>query len=105
MNINELIGAVFAGDFDDHLPKIQEAIKSRSMLANSRSLIPGTMVTAHGLRPKYICGKPARVLRVNNTTVSVVFDPPVRNGAKVWRECRIPLSNLTVISTAVVGGS
>jgi len=39
---------------------------------------------------------------VNSETVSVIFDPPVRRGAKVWRKCRLPLACVEVIAEANV---
>jgi hypothetical protein len=100
MNINELIGAIQNGEHDQDLRRIEEACKHRMKRATANKLGVGAIVQAKNLRPKYICGQPAIVERVNSETVSVEFDPPVRRGHKVWRKCRLPLSCVEVIAPA-----
>ena len=103
MNTNELIGKIQGGELDQDLRRIEEACKHRMKRATANKLEPGAIVQAKNLRPKYICGQPAIVERVNTETVSVRFDPPVRHGHKIWRQCRIPLSCIEVIAAAQPG--
>lgn len=105
MNVNELIGAIQNGEFDQDLRRIEEICKHRLKRATANKLAPGAIVQAKNLRPKYICGQPAIVERVNTETVSVLFDPPVRRGHKVWRQCRIPLSCVEVTVPAPEKGA
>lgn len=104
MNINELVGAIQNGDMDQDLRRIKEACEHRMKRATANKLQVGAIVQAKNLRPKYICGQPAIVERINSETVSVEFDPPVRRGAKVWRKCRLPLACIEVLATASTKG-
>ena len=102
MNVNELVGAIQNGDMDQNLRRIKEACEHRMKRATANKLEVGAIVQAKNVRPMYICGQPAIVERINSETVSVVFDPPVRRGPKVWRKCRLPLGCIEVITTAKV---
>lgn len=101
MNVNELVGAIQNGEFDQDLRRLEEACKHRMKRATANKLEPGAIIQAKNLRPKYICGQPAIVDRVNSETVTVTFDPPVRRGHKVWRSgIRIPIQCVEVVAPA-----
>lgn len=100
MNKNEIVIAIQRGELDQALFEIQEACKHRQKRATAAKLSPGALVQLKNLRPKCICGEPAVVVRVNTETASIKFDPPVRRGSKIWRECRAPISCITVIAEA-----
>ena len=99
MNTNELVGKIQNGEMDQELRRIKEACEYRLKVSKKAKLEPGAIVRITNTRPKYLCGHNAIVNSVNQETVTVTFDPPVRNGNKVWRSgVRVPLSCLEVVA-------
>jgi len=66
LNVNELVGAIQSGDMDQDLRRIKKTCERRMKRATANKLDVGAIVQAKNLRPKYICGLPAIVERVNS---------------------------------------
>lgn len=71
----ELIGRIMAGDMDDHLPAISNALRSRQDVLtkeNKATLTAGCWVTlANRISPKYLAGARAEVIKVMKTNVRI----------------------------------
>lgn len=87
MNSASIIQAVLAGDVDDDLDGISGAIndRRRSLRATQSRLVfhtlkPGDKVRLVNLRPKYLVGEIATVVRKNQTRVVVTLDNPTLSG-------------------------
>lgn len=97
----DIVIAIEAGHFDDNLTQINKACKARfDLLRDAQAdlarltLTPGSKVTLHGLKPQYVNGKTATVIRVNQTRAVVTPDIPDR---RFRGEVTVPLSCLTLI--------
>jgi hypothetical protein len=96
-----ILMAIENGQMDQYLTEINKALKSRSdLLRNAQvdivrgTLIPGSKVTLQGLTPKYVNGKVATVVRVNQSRVVVTPDQPDR---RFRGEVTVPLSCVTLL--------
>lgn len=84
----EIIRAIQLGVTDDELAQVEFAIKQRRSLQRYK-LSPGTKVKLnHTVRPKYLVGATATIVRVNKTRVVVNFDT---NGQYLGRYANAPV--------------
>jgi hypothetical protein len=99
----DIIIAIDNGSVDDRLTMIHEALKSRvdaireEKAETARAEISvGCKVTLHGLKPKYVNGKTATVVKINQTRV-VVLPLPDQHDRRFRGEVTVPLSCVTRI--------
>ena len=73
--MNEVINSIEDGNCDDDLAAILDAVRSRQKVLaarNVRDLSPGDTVRfSNAIRPKYLVGKTATVVKLNKKTVVV----------------------------------
>ena len=73
--MNEVISSIEDGHCDDDLSAIIDAVRSRQQVLaarNVRALAPGDTVRfSDSIRPKYLIGKTATVVKLNKKTVVV----------------------------------
>jgi hypothetical protein len=90
MKINDVIAEISKGTFDNQLRTLNDVIKSRKERVAEQtlySLQPGDLVRVDNIRPKAICGKTAKVVHTNRTTVTVKFGEDAGRHRGV---CRVP---------------
>lgn len=71
--------AIISGELDGDLDRLIETCRNRKVQMGrdlGRQLRPGDRVCCQGLRPRYINGVPAKVVQVNQTTVTIIFEEP-----------------------------
>jgi len=98
LNTAEIRGAILAGNCDDDLDEITNTIKlRRSQISQNTMLIlnPGDSVEINGIRPKYLNGLTAEVIKVNQTRVSVRFGNDAQRHAN--QVCTVPGSCVTPV--------
>lgn len=83
MNSTEIIQAVLRGDADDNLDGIADATRERRKTVAHASFFtykPGDRVRLVNLRPKYLVGLEATVVRRNKSRIVVTLDNPPPGG-------------------------
>lgn|SRR5690625_2904621 len=98
MQYADIRKAILNGALDAQLPNLQKDLRAREQALaaiNARELQPGDVVTIHGLRPAYINGQEATIIRVNKTRVVVTFNNPNAAGRFAHAHATIPLTNIT----------
>ena len=97
----DVVAAIIGADAAT-LVQFEQACRSRrAYLAQSNrfTLKAGTRVVTSGLRPGYMNGLVATVVKVNTTTAEVTFDPDQNLGRfQGARGVRCPLTALTPIT-------
>jgi len=75
MNIQELVQAIYRGDYDNDRDTLQEALNARRRIAQAsdastvRSIVKsGDVCTLRNIRPKYLTGVKVRVLNTMTGT-------------------------------------
>lgn len=102
MTASDIIRDIMKGDADDNLDGVLAAIRDRRQLAGRaafHTLRAGDKVRLQNLRPKYLIGMTATVIRKNNTRIVVTLDeaPP---GARFHGEINALPSMLEKIEDA-----
>ena len=95
--------AIIVGELDDYLDVITQACHNRKRIKGQnlgRELRVGDRVTCQGLRPAYVNGHPATVVRVLQTKALIRFDG---GAGRFQGECRCPLSALVRIEEKTKG--
>jgi len=90
--------ALRAGHYDDNLETMKNLLTDRrSKLAqlNMSAMVPGSHVVIVGdIRPVYLVGHVAKVVKVNQTTVSISFLQPIYGTGgrtRPIKDCRVPI--------------
>lgn len=110
--ILNLIDQIEGGMYDDKLSDVHaalveanSALQKRAKVINFektletvQSMAPGVKVALSGLKPKYVNGATATVVKVNRTRAIVMMDKRVGNYAG---NVSVPLSCLTVVNEEV----
>ena len=92
VTFGQVSSAILGGSLDNDMKQIEFAIKNRKEYLKQRMMLQlraGDTVKIDHIRPKAICGLEAKVVKVNRTTISVVF------GAEAGRNagpCKVPAS-------------
>jgi len=104
MNYSEIRSALLAGELDQHLTQLatdvrarKETIAAKRALDARLTLRPGATVTVNGLRPSYINGLSATVVKVNKTRAVVRFNAPEAAGRFGGKDVTVPLANITLV--------
>jgi hypothetical protein len=72
VNVNEFVGGLVRGEFDDDLDLLERALKDRKGARVRSAATVGSIVTISGsTRPAYLRGLKAKVLKVNDKSVRV----------------------------------
>jgi tyrosine-protein phosphatase YwqE len=96
MTATPIINAIVNGHLDGEFDKIKDAIKLRKRTkeqAVGLHLTPGQEVTLNErIRPKRLVGKKAKVVKVNQTTVTITL---VETDSRYRGQVKCPLSFIT----------
>jgi len=91
MNALDIIKAIRAGDLDEDISLVTEALTARQA-ARALSVRPGEKVRFNGnIKPKYLVGVLASVVKVNSKTVTCRIDDPATAG-RFQGDVRVPVS-------------
>lgn len=102
MNVTALTNAITEGRYDHAIDALKQAINQRSTQLKRASHAVGDTVKIIGpIRPNYLIGHLATVVRVNNNTVTVDFLQPVRGPQSLkafHKNVRIPIHNVSTVT-------
>ena len=92
MNADLIANDILDGALDDHLSYLTDVIRERREKLTTRitaSLSAGDTVKMVGIRPKYMIGVTAKVIRVNRKRAVVILDHPT---GRFHGEITVPLN-------------
>ena len=90
MEIDQIKAAIISGDYDDSLASLKDAVKYRQKQISEGflyTLKKGSKAKVGGLRQPNINGKVVEVIKVNRTTVSVIFG---EDAGRYAGACKVP---------------
>jgi hypothetical protein len=102
INIQTIIAALFAGNLDNDLGALHQALRLREDTLKDRKMATikagDTVRFTHETRPKYMVGRVGKITQVKRTKVVVDLDAPVSSGRKTWhRNIIVPVSLVEVV--------
>lgn len=101
MNVTALTNAITEGRYDHAIDALKQAINQRSTQLKRASHAVGDTVKVIGpIRPAYLIGHLATVVRVNANTITINFLQPVRGpqSTKAFTQVRIPVDNIEKVT-------
>ena len=97
--LDALTEAIHNGEFDNDLSYLADVIKERrnyQAQTELRTLVAGDTIVLDDIRPKYLIGAKATVVRINRTKVVATFNAP--NGKfAAGTEVTIPAACVTKV--------
>ena len=97
MDVKDIVAEVLSGKLDDHLSYISNTVRGRREELTSRvaaSLQMGDAVKIIGIKPKYMIGATAKIVRVNRKRAVVNLD---RDFGRFHGDITVPLACLQKI--------
>lgn len=100
MTYTDIRKAILTGAIDDNLAQLAADVRAREAAVagrRARTLKPGDIITVSNLRPAYINGQEATVVKINKTRAVVRFNDPAVAGRFADQEVTVPLANITLV--------
>lgn len=92
----EVNTAIITGKLDIDLDALERAIRNRR-LNIGYTLRRGDIVELKGLRPQYLNGHKAKVIKINSTTASIQLEQPAGHRFPAGYTIRCPLTCLSKV--------